>query len=67
MAAQPNLNGLARGAYTAVGAALIAWGFFGTDAEWMRYLLPVLGGILLVEGIIGYCTICAAFGLGKKG
>ena len=66
MPAQPNLGGIARVVYAGAGAALIAWGLLGTDTAWMHYLLPILGGILLIEGIIGYCMACAAFGIGKK-
>lgn len=66
MAAQPNLPHFARFAYVIAGAALVWWGFFRTDSDWLHYLLPILGGILLIEGIIGYCMACAAFGIGKK-
>ena len=66
MAAQPNLHGLGRGVYTAVGAVLILYGFFGVDAEWARYGLPIVGGILLTEGVIGYSMVAAALGWGKK-
>jgi len=66
MAAQPNLSVAARLGYAAGGSALIAWGFWGTDGGLARYILPSLGGIVLVEGIIGYCMLCAALGVRKK-
>lgn len=66
MAAEPNLQGLARGAYTAAGALLVGYGFFGVEAEWARYLLPSLGGVLLIEGLIGYSLAAAMLGIGKK-
>jgi hypothetical protein len=26
----------------------------------------VVGGIVLVEGVIGYCALCAVFGIGTR-
>lgn len=66
MAAQPNLPAGGRIAYAVAGVLLIGWGFGGADSGWARYLLPVLGGFLLVEGIIGYCVILAALGVNRK-
>ena len=66
MAAQPNLSGLARGAYATAGAALILFGFFGVDGEWAHYLLPSLGSVFLIEGLIGYSMALAALGVGRK-
>ena len=66
MAAQPNLPNVASFGYAVAGAGLIAWGFFGVDHGWAMYALGALGGVLLIEGIIGYCVACAALGLGKK-
>lgn len=66
MAAQTNLPNVARIVYAAFGVGLIAWGFLGLDPGWGMYALTILGAIILVEGIIGYCMACAALGLGKK-
>lgn len=66
MSAQPNLRGLGRLFYALAGATLIGYGFFGVDAAWARYLLPCFGGILLLEGLIGYSLVAAAMGIGKK-
>lgn len=66
MPAQPNLSGLFRLVYIAVGLLFMAWGFFWTEKGWWHYLAPVLGGIVLVEGLIGYCALCAVFGIGTR-
>lgn len=66
LAAQPNLHGLGRGVYALVGAALILFGFFGVEWDWARYALPVLGGLLLIEGLIGFSILAALMGIGKK-
>ncbi len=66
MPAQPNLTGLIRLLYIVVGLLLIAWGFFWTQRGWWHYLAPVLGGIVLIEGLIGYCVLRAIFGLGPR-
>jgi hypothetical protein len=66
MAAQPNLSTRFRIGYVMVGLLLMAWGFFWTHKGWWHYLAPVLGGIVLVEGLIGYCVLCAAFGIGTR-
>lgn len=54
MAAEPNLNRMARFCYALAGAALIAWGFFGAESEWGQYLSAIGGGVLVVEGAIGH-------------
>ena len=66
MAAEPNLTGGARVTYTLAGLVLVWWGLSQTDSDWLHYLLPMIGAAIFVEGSIGYCVICAAFGLGKK-
>lgn len=66
LAANPNLRGIGRGVYTLIGALLILYGFFGVDAPWARYVLPSLGGWLLVEGLIGFSIAGAVLGIGKK-
>ncbi len=66
MAAQPNLAGKLRLGYTLTGLALIAWGFFMADSETSRLIAPILGGVLLIEGLIGYCPACALLGLGSR-
>ncbi|HEX2712236.1 MAG TPA: hypothetical protein VHM88_08440 [Candidatus Acidoferrales bacterium] len=54
MAAIPNLGAMARVGYVLAGVALACWGVFGADATWARILCGVLGGVLIVEGIIGF-------------
>ncbi len=54
MGAQPNLGGGARVLYALVGIILIGWGLFGTETAWVRGLAPILGAIVLVEGLIGF-------------
>lgn len=66
MPAEPNLSAAARVLYVALGLSLMAWGFWGTDTAWVRLLLPLIGAVLLVEGLIGFCVACAALGLGRK-
>ena len=66
MAAQANLPVPARIAYSVAGLALIYLGFTAVESDALRYFLPLLGGFVLVEGIIGYCVLFAAFGLRRK-
>lgn len=66
MAAQANLTTMARAGYSLAGLILIYVGFTAVESAALRYFLPVLGGILLVEGIIGCCVLVAAFGLRRK-
>ena len=54
MAAVPNLGEMLRVGYVVAGVGLAAWGLFGADAGWARALWAVLGGVLIVEGLIGY-------------
>lgn len=54
MAALPNLSGMARTEYVLAGAALAAWGLFGADAGWAKIAFLVAGGVLIVEGLIGF-------------
>jgi hypothetical protein len=37
-----------------MGMALMAWGLLGADSDWTRYLVPIAGGVLLVEGLSGF-------------
>ena len=66
MAAQANLPVLARIGYSVAGLALIYLGFTAVESDALRYFLPLLGGFLLVEGIIGYCVLMAVFGLRRR-
>ncbi len=54
MAGLPNLGGKARGGYVLTGVGLAAWGLFGAEAGWARILSAVAGGVLIVEGLIGF-------------
>lgn len=66
MAAQANLTTALRVGYSLAGLVLIYSGFFVVESAALRYFLPLLGGVLLVEGIIGYCILAAAFGLRRR-
>jgi hypothetical protein len=57
---------MTRAGYSLAGLVLIYVGFTAVESATLRYFLPVLGGVLLVEGIIGYCVLVAAFGLRRK-
>jgi hypothetical protein len=63
VAVRPNLFGFVRFLYALIGFALIAVGFavMESGSIWF-YLLPVFGGILVVEGTIGYSIVVAAVG-----
>ncbi len=54
MAALPNLRGMSRAGYVLAGVCLAGWGVFGAEAVWARVLSAVGGGILIVEGLIGF-------------
>jgi hypothetical protein len=54
MAVEPNLAWITRAGYVVAGVGLAAWGLFGADAAWARVLWAVLGGVLIVEGLIGF-------------
>jgi len=54
MTAAPNLAGTTRAGYIAVGLGLAAWGLFGADAAWARVSWAALGGVLIVQGLIGF-------------
>jgi hypothetical protein len=54
MAALPNLGGKARAGYVLAGVGLASWGLFGAEAGWARILSAVAGGVLMVEGLIGF-------------
>jgi hypothetical protein len=64
--ARPNLNGAARFWYALAGYALIAVGFalMEPDSTWF-YILPILGGVVAIEGMIGFSVVLAVLG-GKR-
>ena len=64
MAAQPNIQGMARLICVILGAALSGWGLWGADQGWTQWTWLALGGAVLVLGIIGYSPIHAR--LAKK-
>ena len=66
MPVQPNMGGKVRAGYVLAGLGLAAWGFFGVEAAWLRYAMPIGGAILVIEGLIGYCATRAMLGLGIK-
>jgi hypothetical protein len=65
MAVEPNLAGGLRLLYVAVGIGLMAWGFFGAESDWLRIGIPILGAIVLFEGVIGFCLVRWLLGLGS--
>jgi hypothetical protein len=66
MAVQPNLNGMPRFGYVVAGLAMMAWGFFYADQGFPHYAWPIVGASVLIAGIIGFCPVVAALGLGGK-
>ena len=54
MTLQPNLGAAARVAYGLAGAGMMAWGLFGVETLLLRVVLPVIGAITLIEGLIGF-------------
>jgi len=63
MAAGTNLSGGLRLFYVVVGAALMAWGFYGTSGGWLRTVLAIVGAIILLSGLIAFCPIRKMLGL----
>ena len=67
MALQPNLHGPLRFLYVVLGLGMMTWGFFFADAGFARYFWPILGAVVLTEGLIGFCLLRQMFGMtGKK-
>ena len=64
--AKPNLEGMPRFLYVVVGLALMGWGLFGAQTGWMRIAFPWLGAFVLVEGLVGYCVLRGALGIGGR-
>ncbi len=54
MALTPNLAGKWRAVYLLAGMALALWGLFGAQGSWARIALLVIGGVVIVEGLIGF-------------
>lgn len=66
MAAGTNLSGGLRFFYIVLGAALMAWGFYGTSGGWVRYVLCILGALILLFGLIAFCPIRKMLGVGGE-
>lgn len=66
MAAGTNLSGGLRFFYIVVGAALMAWGFYGTNGGWTRYTLSIFGALILLFGLIAFCPIRKMLGVGGE-
>jgi hypothetical protein len=66
MNAQPNLSGLPRAGYVVAGVLLVGWGLFYADPGSGRLIASIVGVIVLIEGLIGYCAARAMLGLGGK-
>ncbi len=54
MAVVSNLVGKWRAGYLLAGVALAAWGLFGAQATWARIASLAAGGVLVIEGLIGF-------------
>ena len=63
---QPNLAGTLRLGYIAAGAVLILWGLFYSDPGSGRIFECIVGAVVLIEGLIAYCPVCALLGVGAK-
>jgi hypothetical protein len=57
MAAEPNVEHMARLLYLVGGAAVASWGLWGADQGWTQWVWLSLGGALLVLGLIGYSPL----------
>jgi hypothetical protein len=66
MAAQTNLGGASRFGYVVAGLLMMAWGFFYADPGFWRFAWPILGAIVLIAGLIGFCPLRAMLGFGGK-
>lgn len=66
MTAQTNLSGVSRFAYVVAGLVMLAWGFFYADPGFWRFAWPILGAIVLIAGLIGFCPLRAMLGIGGK-
>ena len=67
MALQPNLHGIPRFGYVVAGVLMLGWGFFFADPGFGHYFWPILGAVVLIEGLIGFCVLRQMFGAsGKK-
>ncbi len=62
MAATPNVGGIGRALYVVLGAGVALYGLFGAEAAWLRLASLVLGGLLVLEGLIGHSLLHALFG-----
>lgn len=54
MSLQPNMGAFHRMLYVVCGVGLMAWGFFVTDKDWAKIVLPTLGALALIEGLIAF-------------
>ena len=63
---QPNLAGTLRLGYVIAGAVLILWGLFYSDPGSGRIFECIVGAVVLIEGLIAYCPVCALLGVGAK-
>lgn len=52
--------------YAAVGLALIAGGLLWLEEGFWHKAVPIAGGFILVEGLIGYSLVARAFGAGGQ-
>ncbi|MCL4523531.1 MAG: DUF2892 domain-containing protein [Acidobacteria bacterium] len=67
MALQPNLNGIPRFGYVVAGLVMMGWGFLFADPGFWHYAWPIVGAVVLIAGIIGFCPLLAMLGVsGKK-
>jgi len=66
MTTTPNLSGIARAGYVVAGIILSAWGIWGASVGWAQIVWLVIGGALIVEGAIGFCTVSWFFGKKAK-
>ncbi len=66
MAAIPNLGATGRLGYVTVGVILAAAGLFGVDTPWVKLVCVILGGVILVSGLIGFCPARWLLARGSK-
>lgn len=58
-----NAAGWDRALRTMIGLVLLYVGWVGVLAAWLTAVLMVVGGILLVTGVIGWCPLYSLLGI----
>ncbi len=54
MRIEPNINMPMRAVYIVGGLVLITIPFLTSLEGWVRFVVPILGGVSIVEGLVGW-------------